>query len=50
MFLQKFYNTCCHHIIFIIVEVSVSYKSNKKQAKSTIFLQQIIGGKLLLVD
>ena len=36
-FLQKFCNTYCYHYIFTIVEVSISYRSNKKNAKSTTF-------------
>ena len=53
MFLRKFCNTCCYHNIFTIVEVSVSYRSNNKCYVHNIFiliLQQIIGGKLLLMN
>ena len=35
--LWKYCKTCCYHNIFTIVEISVSYRSNKKNAKSTTF-------------
>ena len=35
--LWKYCNTCCYHNIFTIIEISVSYISNKKNAKSTTF-------------